>query len=83
VNPNADDLKNYFVNAMKMGDQNVDDHSNCWNYSVDAMKCYQKTVYHLKDGQMMAFHLKKYLMLNVMADAPLRDDQMKDVMTLP
>ena len=53
------------------------------NYFVDAMSCCWKTVCYLKDGQMKAFHLKKYLMLNVMADAPLRDDQMKDVMTLP
>jgi hypothetical protein len=45
---------------------NVDDLKN---YFVDAMS------YCLK----MAFHLKKYLMLNVMADGHLRDDQMKDV----
>ncbi|MFZ2226927.1 MAG: hypothetical protein WA090_09860 [Candidatus Nanopelagicaceae bacterium] len=49
---------------------NVDDLKN---YFVDAMN------YCLR----MAFHLKKYLMLNVLEAGHLTDDQMKDVMTLP
>ena len=49
--PNVDDLM--------LVAPNVDD---LMNYFVDAMNYCLKTVYHLMDGQMMVYHLKKYLM---------------------